>query len=279
MNTKIRDAWNRFARWWTPRRVAGVFLAVAILIAILGSINLHSGLFVVSPLIADFYANISIELASVAITVLLIDRLYQRHEENEERTKLINQLGSWDNTLAMQAADELRLRGWLQDGSARDASLIGADLRSVRLVGADLRGVSLHEAKLQSASLLNAKLQGANLDGANLEKALFFVRTVYKNGQVDYSEAALKGASLRRTNLHSAQVRDDQLAEAGALRGAIMPNGKRYNGRFNLDREFELIDPRGLDTTNPQEMADFYGVSLQEYEQGQRWAQENLRAN
>lgn len=276
MSAQPGNIWKRFIGWWTVRKMAGALLIIAVLVGISGFINQHSGLFTPLPLVADFYANVSAELASIAITVLLIDSLYQRHETNQERARLIKQLGSWDNTLAMQAADELQRRGWLQDGSVRNANLIGADLRKVQLNHADLRGVSLHEAKLQFASLSEANLQGASLDGVNLENALLYISVHHEDGHVDYCEANLKGASLRRANLHNAQVRDEQLAKAGALRDATMPDGRRYDGRFNLDREFEWVQSKEIDITNVQEMADFYGVSFEEYERGQKWMWEDL---
>ncbi len=78
---------------------------------------------------------------------------------DDTRADLIAQLGSLNNRLALDAAADLRARGWLADGSLDGASLRGANLAGADLAGADLRGVDLSGANLQ-----NADLQGAQFD-------------------------------------------------------------------------------------------------------------------
>ena len=146
-----------------------------------------------------------------------------------------------------------------------DAYLNKVDWMQVILVGTDLRGANLIDASLQWANLQNANLEGATLMYARLKEA-------------NLENANLQGAELGKTDLKGAQnLTDSQLASTLGLRGATMPDGNNYNGRFNLPNDAyfneyqEIIYP-----PPPEEMAKSFGVSLEEYQQGQAWARENL---
>jgi hypothetical protein len=185
------------------------------------------------------------------------------HRTEAEMTRLMRQMHSTDNALAVGAVEELRVQGWLTDGSLRKiylrlahldgARLNGADLREVWLGGASLRKADLRGANLQGTSFMAADLQSANLRGANLQRAL------------------LSGA-----NLKEAVVADRQLAQAHKLRGATMCDGSRYDGRFDLDGDVEAAVSMNLDADDFSAMADYYGVSPGEYQRGQEWAVKNL---
>jgi uncharacterized protein YjbI with pentapeptide repeats len=84
----------------------------------------------------------------------------------------------------------------------RGANLEGADLSGANLSGANLEGAQLSQANLQGAEFRATNLQGADLHGANLEGA---------------------------RNLET-----DELAKAHSLAEATLPDGSRYDGRFNL---------------------------------------------
>jgi len=170
--------------------------------------------------------------------------------------QLIRKLRSPDNKLVLQAIEELRARGWLSDGS-----LEGVSLRYVHLQGADLhmahlRGVNLHMAHLQGVDLSMANLQGARLTKANLHRA-------------DLSMTNLQGANMSIVNLQGAyNLSNEQLAQAGRLRGATMPDGSPYDGRFNLAGDLETMRFLRVDTNDPVAMADFYGVFFADYQRG-----------
>jgi uncharacterized protein YjbI with pentapeptide repeats len=78
---------------------------------------------------------------------------------------------------------------WL---SRRKAELARADLSYLNLSGTNLRGADLREANLRRTDLTNVDLTGADLSGADLTAAL---------------------------------VSEEQLARAGSLTGATLPNG------------------------------------------------------
>jgi hypothetical protein len=121
------------------------------------------------------------EMASVILVAaaLLIADPWAVRMVAERKGALVAQMGSPDHEEALEAAQMLRSRGWLQDGTLALADLSGArleganlqnaDLRSARLLNADLEGVDLRGADLTRANLTGANLQGALLQGAILE--------------------------------------------------------------------------------------------------------------
>jgi len=110
----------------------------------------------------------------------------------------------------------------------------------------NLEDTILSKANLQKATLTNANLQGANLFEANLNQT-----------------------ALALANLQNARnLTEQQLVTAFSLTQAIMPDGSRYNGRYNLYGDYK--------ETGAEAMAHCYGVSLEEYLAGQEWARENL---
>jgi uncharacterized protein YjbI with pentapeptide repeats len=131
-------------------------------------------------------------------------------EEQEERDELIDQLASDVRHLALQAAGQLRERGWLSDGSLHSAFLEEANLE-----GADLEDGVLPAVSFQGANLVGADLWFVQLEGADLE-----------------------GADLRDARLKDAMVAAEQLARAASLAGATLPDGTRLS-EANWRAEFE----------------------------------------
>jgi hypothetical protein len=173
------------------------------------------------------------------------------------KIEVINKLWSHENKLVLQAVEELRVRGWLVDGSLRGVALCKAQFQDADLMGADLRGVDLHQAQLEfsdlsKANLTAAKLTRANLHGANLDQAELTRADFYK-------------ANLRRVN----NLTDRQLSRVKRLWGAMMQDGTTYDGRYNLPGDLELALWKKIDTQDPQAMAEFYGVSVEAYLSGQ----------
>jgi hypothetical protein len=279
MQKNLNERLEGFVRWWTVGKVGVLLLVLSLASGIIGYRNQHPGGFDWGQIWQDFYANVSSELASIAITVLIIDSLNRRREAEErdrrkkakataklERRKdrLVHQLGSRLNQDAKRAAEQLRAEGWLQDGS-----LEGVHLRNANLEGADLRWVNLQRAQLfranlQGANLFGADLRGAHLAGADLRDALL-------------GKANLQGAYLEGCNLEGARKLSlARLAQAGRLKGATMPDGNRYNGCFSLKRDIEQACKSGVDGSDMLAVAEWYGVPLEDYEYGQAWAEKNL---
>lgn len=174
--------------------------------------------------------------------------------------ELINKLRSSENRIVLRAVEELRVRGWLSDGSLRGIALCNAQLQTADLMKADFANVDFHQAHLEwtdlrMADLRSAKLTRVNLTGSNL------------------SGADLTRADLYKANLRGAQnLTDEQLSKVRRLWGAIMPDGTPYDGRFNLQADIELARWAKIDPENVELMADFFGVSVDTYLTGQETA-------
>ena len=173
--------------------------------------------------------------------------------------QLILQLRSSDNKKVLQAADELRKYGWLGDGT-----LCGIVLRHVHLKSADLSNASLQRVNLSMADMRWTDLHGADLQDAQLNNT-----NLYRANMVDVN---LDRANLIRANLQSVRhLNENELMRANSMFGATMPDGSRYDGRYNLVGDLANARFASLDPNNPVEMAGFYGVSLSEYQAGQAW--------
>jgi hypothetical protein len=222
----------------------------------------------------SFFQNFGTEMFGAFLTFLLIEVLVSGRREREAESnrvkergeQLIRQLRSSVNAEARRAAEELRARGWLMDGALRGADLHGASLQEASLYRADLQGANLLRANLQGANLREAALQGVRMQwvdirGANLRKAN--LQEAHLGG------GKVEGAILVEANLAGTIITVQQLKKVHALRGAITYHGSRYDGRYNLAGDLEAADEQGVDRDDPQAMASFYGVPVEEYLAGQ----------
>ncbi len=116
-------------------------------------------------------------------------------------------------------------RANLIDANLSNANLSGANLQQAPLSGANLNGASLSRADLSNADLRRANLGGASLSRADLSGA-DLSRTDLSGSNL--SEANLTGADLTEADLTQAGVSKKQLATAKSLKGAIMPDGTKY---------------------------------------------------
>jgi len=246
--------------WLSAQRVAWVLLLLALVSGILGYAHQHPGGFDLGEFLRDFYANISTEFASIAITVLIIDGLNRRRdrisEETREREQLVRQLGSNVNEVARRAAEELRAHGWLTDGTLQECDLRVANLEEAKLWDADLQGVNLQWAKLKKANLNGAVLAGANLTQANLQAArmrgsdarganLFEARLYRVNFhdallcQCDFEGAHLEGARFENADLRGAKFDGAILDEL-----TVLPDGAAWAPEADLKRFTDPAHPQ-----------------------------------
>jgi uncharacterized protein YjbI with pentapeptide repeats len=299
---RLADFRKQVIEGWTVQRIAAVLIVVGLTIFVVGIINTHCACAALPNLgetlndvISDFYANVSVDCLSIAFAILVIDRLNERRAEQELKAQFIRDMGSTDNGIALRAVQELRARGWLEDGSLHDAYFGEANLRHAYLGDADLQGVILSYSNLKQAYLIasnlegaflsqtnliraildDADLQGAELIGANLKSA-WLTNVNLQNANLAY--AKLQYAYLDNANLRdAADLREQQLVELFCLRNTIMPNGSLYDGRYQLYVDIDVAKTtEEINPDDPQAMASFYGVSLEEYLAGQAWAREHL---
>jgi uncharacterized protein YjbI with pentapeptide repeats len=171
--------------------------------------------------------------------------------------ELIRKLRSPENKTVLQAIEELRVRGWLEDGSLKGIPLLHAHLQGADLLKADLTNVDLHQAHLEGTNLSMANLSGVKFARANLEGA-------------NLSDSILEGADFFKANLLDVRnLTDEQLSRAKRLYGATMPDGLTYDGRYNLEGDLEFARWGRVNLEDPEAMAYFLGISLETYQRGQ----------
>lgn len=73
--------------------------------------------------VSDFYANSGAELISIALTVIVLDRLNERRNMKERLDELIVQMQSPDKNRAIEAIQQLDAKGWLDDVFTTDTLL------------------------------------------------------------------------------------------------------------------------------------------------------------
>ena len=251
---------TRRRQWLTVQHVGIVFLTLSIVVGVVGYASQHPEGFTIQNLLADFYANISAELASIAITVLIIDALNRRRErvieESRQREQLMRQLGSSVNEVAKRAAEELRAYGWLTDGTLQDSDLRVANLEGAKLWKADLQGANLQWANLKYANLNGAvlvgatitqarlwgtKLGGADLRGANLSQAALY-RAVLHGASL--CEANLEGVHLEGAKLENADLRGANLSGAMLDELTTLPDGTPWHAEIDLARFTDPAHPQ-----------------------------------
>ncbi len=189
----------RFKRSEPVRKLGFGLLILAAVVILVGSLGQHPGLdpfTFIKKTFDDFYANVGTELASIAITVLIIDRMHRLRDDENERAALILQMGSPDHAFAIEAVRMLAAQNWLKNGTLANAHLVHADLEGVNLQDVALSGARLALANLRHAKLTRADLSHAYLKGANLQSA------------------CLRGADLRGANLNDVNLIDAYFDEA-----------------------------------------------------------------
>jgi len=193
------------------QRVGILLVIMAGFTLLVGAVDEYGGLplgQLIQHVFRDFYANLTTELGSIALTVLIIDSLTRRYnqqtEEHREKARMLRQLGNRDKSIALQAVEELRLNKWLEDGTLEHIQITWGNLEGAHLPKADLRGAHLWLTNLQGARLYDANLQGAFMQAVNLQDA-------------HLCGAMLAGANLTDSNLLNAKLDDETILDTETI--------------------------------------------------------------
>lgn len=122
--------------------------------------------------------------------------------------------------------------------------------------------------ELEDGVLAGENLRGSNWQDCNLYRADL--------RGTDLTNANLFRADLVLANLEGAKITNEQMASADIMHGAIMPDGSRYDGRFNLAGDAAYAQRNKVDPDSPEEMAEWFGIPLEQYLEAQSWALEHL---
>ncbi|MEO1166593.1 MAG: hypothetical protein AAFV98_22640, partial [Chloroflexota bacterium] len=115
----------------TLRGIGWVMAIVAVFFAVWGFTDQHGSAWTVSNWLGDFYANVSSELLSIVITIVVLDGLYNRRQDEGDLRRLKALLSSNEAVVTKIAIAELAAKGWLKDGSLKGADLREANLDSL----------------------------------------------------------------------------------------------------------------------------------------------------
>lgn len=163
---------------------------------------------------SDMFLNLFSEMAGAFVTYILLVLILERTEDIEsEKARLIGEMGSRVQDVAVAATEKLRQRGWLTDGS-----LQGANLWAAKLAGANL-----YCARLQEANLAGANMKGANLHTAKLQEAFL-------------NSTDLQGASLWNANFQGAYLGNAQLENARLDGTTTLPDGTKWTPDTDMAR-------------------------------------------
>ncbi len=179
---------------------------------------------------------------------------------------------SKDNSTALKAVTELNANGWLVDGSLHKKAFMNANLSNSELFYASLENCWFTRANFQNAILFESNLKGAHFEEADFSNADLAGADLYASHMQD---AIIVNSKLHKANLEHSGLLDEQLAKAETLKGAIMPNGSIYNGCYRLQEEIDAFITRYGEFKTSKEWATYYGVSVDEYDAGQKWADEH----
>lgn len=191
----------------------------AALFAVLTVIGLGVFYLADKSLIGGYWTNIISTVLGAVLTIVILDKRNDYRAEREFKERLILQMGSPDNTFAVEAVRLLRQKGWLEDGSLKKAMLWKANLKDANLKRAILQNADLWGANLQSSDLRTANLESADLWESNLQNA------------------DLKKANLQRSNLWEANLQGADLTGVEFSLDTVLPDTSHWTPDRDL-REF-----------------------------------------
>ena len=234
----LSDLWRRL---FSSEGVAAVLLLIGVFIIIFGFFYVRSDNPSFRQAAEDFYANFGAEFVSIAITVIIIDRLNRQRQAREEKAQMIQRWREEIEDYRSWKSDEAKYRivgnvKRLNRENISDICLIGAYLPGARLSEADLNGADLYGANLQGAVLQKAILGGTNLNNANLQGA--YLQGAYLQ-QADLNGADLRGSKLQRTGLQGVDL-------SGALLDEADLSGANLSSANLCQADLELADLRGI---------------------------------
>jgi uncharacterized protein YjbI with pentapeptide repeats len=161
------------------------------------------------------------EALSIAITVIVLDRLNRMRDTEQLKMRLIREAGSRSNSTAITAIDWMQRENWLVGEHGL--------LKNQYLGEANLHNANLRKVNLESASLELCNLEKATLDDANLIYAQI--------GEASFKEAVLRWSKLYRVHGYQTKMIGADLYEAdftqAYLRGSVFDNAIGFGCKFN----------------------------------------------
>lgn len=195
-------------------------------------------------LIHDLYANFGVEFISIAISVIIIDRLNQRRLKANRLKNLKLQLASPSNDFALEALRQISTAhlGFLHNDFLVESKLSNANLSNAYLYGVNLKKSTMVKTILDSSNLTHARLHEAKLIDAKITNSdVCFAQ--FHNADLrwcNFSGSILQGSDFRGawligTDFRGANLNGTFLRGANCINMAIfdetttLPNGDKWN--------------------------------------------------
>ncbi len=152
----------------------------------------------------EFFSNLVPEAVGIFFTVLIIDRLDSIREQQVIKDQLVRRLQSRYNHTALQAVEEIRVLGHLEDGTLKKRNLRGSSWEDANMYMADLEGSDLGNAVLDRADFVLANLKDVNVKDEQLIKTDIMYGATMPDGRKYDGRYRLKGdyAYARRKNVN-----------------------------------------------------------------------------
>lgn len=163
--SKQREIWKDYSHYYR------IFLALVLV----GIGILIGGLLFSSD--SGYVTNLYTELISIAVTIGILDFIYERRRKNEleaeYKQRLLREARSSINVIALRALEQIHERDWLKGKNSILAGkdLSGANWENAVLVEANLSRTILTFTNMKNACLHSCDLSNAQLNLANLENA------------------------------------------------------------------------------------------------------------
>lgn len=224
----MEERWNEIKVIWRKNRLLLPF-SIGILMFFAGFIIGTASYASQPEWLANFSENFWPEAIGILLTVIVIDRIYAANSLHNRKLLLFNRLRSHANSVAVDALEQIRREGWLDEALAYyynekegRVSLRRLEIQHASLNGIELRNVEFRTSKLFRTDLRNAKLLGCDLAFSNVREAFL--------GNTD-----LRGCDLYRIKGKFAIHLDSE--------ASILPDGTLLNSQNDFYRFFDDSHP------------------------------------
>lgn len=168
---------------------------IAVFLIVLGISGYCKGFVPYVPTLTEIYFDLRIELISIGVGVLIIANAGEVVSRNQEKRRLLLQMGSQNSAFAIEAYRQIVSNGWHKDGTLKKAKLVYANLTKCKICDADMELVDFSGANLSKAFLARINLKNGRLEYANLSDAII--------DKVDFQRACLDTAEFKNVTMES----------------------------------------------------------------------------
>ena len=237
----LDDRWQENRAAWTftsTQTFSLLLIVIAIVTIVIGYSVVHSSEAVgfIFNVFNDFYANVSSELISIVITVLVLDRLNERRQNAQELRRLTALMNSDENMITKIAVAELRARGWLENNSLKGSHFHEANLKKARLESVVMERCSFFRSNMEGAILSKSNFNQSHFTLTNLRRASMsdtnFQDSSLANADLAFS--TIVGCNLRKTNLAGVNLKNAVLLDCQFDEGTILPDETYWTPNANM---------------------------------------------